>query len=184
MSVEYKGYTINVMHDDDPMNPRDNDNLGTMVCFHNRYKLGDDHNFEVEEAKILENSDKIIALPVYMYDHGGITINVHPFSCRWDSCKLGFIYVTKEKVRKEYDKKLISPELKRTVERVLKAEVEEYDFYLRGESYFYTVEKNGETIDECGGFTSEDDAETEAKDSADWHYAANKITSKEEENVC
>lgn len=38
-------YKLEIAHDTDPPNPRNGDNLGTMVCWHNRYKLGDDHNF-------------------------------------------------------------------------------------------------------------------------------------------
>lgn len=36
-----------VVYDDDPLNPRtDYDNFGTMVCWHSRYNLGNDHNYE------------------------------------------------------------------------------------------------------------------------------------------
>jgi len=39
---EYKGYTIKIESDEDPMNPRtDWDNACTMVCWHRRYHLGD-----------------------------------------------------------------------------------------------------------------------------------------------
>ena len=39
---EYKGYTIKIEEDSDPMHPRvDFDNAGTMVCWHSRYNLGD-----------------------------------------------------------------------------------------------------------------------------------------------
>ena len=40
---EYKGHTIVVEIDPDPMNPRvDFDNAGKMVCWHSRYNLGDE----------------------------------------------------------------------------------------------------------------------------------------------
>jgi len=43
--IEYRDYTIEVHTDDDPMNPRkDFDPLGTMVCWHSRYDLGDEHS--------------------------------------------------------------------------------------------------------------------------------------------
>ena len=42
---EYKGYTINIDYDEDPMNPRtDWDNAAVMVCWHRRYNLGDLQN--------------------------------------------------------------------------------------------------------------------------------------------
>lgn len=39
-------YVLFVVTDDTPQNPRkEQDNLGTMICFHNRYSLGDEHSF-------------------------------------------------------------------------------------------------------------------------------------------
>ena len=40
-SEERHGCTITIMPDADPPNPRDDDNLGTMVCWHRCYRLGD-----------------------------------------------------------------------------------------------------------------------------------------------
>lgn len=40
-------YLLQVMYDDDPMNPRtDYDNFGRMICWHSRYNLGDEHHFD------------------------------------------------------------------------------------------------------------------------------------------
>ncbi len=46
--IAYKApYLLQIMLDDEPMNPRtDWDNFGHMVCWHNRYNLGDEHSFE------------------------------------------------------------------------------------------------------------------------------------------
>ena len=44
--TEYKGLTIDVHQDPEPESPRDWCNLGTMVCDHRRYKLGDDNGRE------------------------------------------------------------------------------------------------------------------------------------------
>ena len=39
-------YKLKIEYDDMPLNPRtDNDNFGTMVCWHRRYDLGDKHSF-------------------------------------------------------------------------------------------------------------------------------------------
>lgn len=39
-------YTLIIEPDSDPLNPRvDYDNLGRMVCWHSRYRLGDEHSF-------------------------------------------------------------------------------------------------------------------------------------------
>lgn len=46
--VAYKApYLLQVMQDDEPLNPReDYDNFGKMVCWHRRYNLGDKHDYE------------------------------------------------------------------------------------------------------------------------------------------
>lgn len=46
--VAYKApYLLQVMHDDEPLNPREYyDNFGKMVCWHSRYNLGDKHDYE------------------------------------------------------------------------------------------------------------------------------------------
>lgn len=50
MVATQKPYTLFVIPDDDPMNPREEyDNFGTMVCFHRRYTLGDKHNYHSAE---------------------------------------------------------------------------------------------------------------------------------------
>ena len=38
-------YVLVIQPDDDPFNPREDDNFGKMVCFHRRYHLGDHHNY-------------------------------------------------------------------------------------------------------------------------------------------
>lgn len=122
-------------------NPRSWDNLGTMVCFHNRYDLGDKHDYdhrdyngwnEMENA-IIKNEDVCVILPLYLYDHSGITMNTSPFSCRWDSGQVGFIFVSKKRVREEYGVKRINKELIEKVTELLEGEVKTYDMYLTGE---------------------------------------------------
>lgn len=40
-------YVLVIQPDDDPLNPREDDNFGKMVCFHRRYHLGDHHNYDL-----------------------------------------------------------------------------------------------------------------------------------------
>lgn len=121
------------------LNPREDDNLGTMVCFHGRYALGDrGHGLTVEAAKMAEAKSEIdgtavLLLPLYLYDHSGITMSVKPFSCPFDSGKVGFIYATYNQIRKEYGVKRISKKVLEQARLRLIAEVEEYDRYLCGE---------------------------------------------------
>ena len=111
MDEEYKGFTITIEQDEYTEDPRKEwDHVGTMVCFHNRYDLGDKHNYsdpedalreilEIEwdyddDYEINELWDKLekvaYVLPLFLYDHSGITMNTGGFSCPWDSGQVGF----------------------------------------------------------------------------------------------
>ena len=88
-----------------------------------------------------------------MYDHSGITISTYPFNDCWDSGRIGYIYVSMDDIKKEYDTDKITPELKEIINRVLKGEVSEYDQYLTGDVYGYQLEdSSGEIIDSCWGY--------------------------------
>ena len=42
-----------------------------------------------------------VLLPLYLYEHGGMTMNTRGYSCSWDSGQVGFIYASKETFRNE-----------------------------------------------------------------------------------
>ena len=165
--------TIKIVQDSSPESPRTWDNLGTMAYKHSRYTLGEEQINEpiewLESMLNLENkciySDarlqelearfykEYIALPLYLYDHSGITIATTPFGCRWDSGKCGYIYITKKKVLKEYGGKIVTAKLRERVERYLKGEVETFDQWMRGDIYgFQVLNEDGEVQDSCYGF--------------------------------
>jgi hypothetical protein len=163
-SLEHKGLKIDIWHDQDPIDPREWDNMGKMVCFHSRYDLGDKHTFrdhEHFEEFLLEEKDNIFYLPIYLYDHGGITIKTSPFGCGWDSGKVGYIYISKRDAKHEG----IADPIK-----MLEHEVEQYDHYIMGNCYGFTIEDNeGEMLDSVGGFIGyEEVAIKEAKTNADY----------------
>lgn len=223
-------YTLFVITDDEPVNPREEwDNFGTMVCFHKRHTLGDEHHYNnaeeffqklvqdstpakdiisyvkdgnVEGLKLkydksehiwelnaysdyfkkwftaytisaplkgneIDMSEAILEqmqwqdlkalaekthciLPVYMYDHSGLTVNTTGFSCRWDSGLLGWIYTSHDKVKKEFGS--ITPETIQKAENLLNGEVKDYDNYLTGQCYGFRLYKKDEEIDSCWGF--------------------------------
>lgn len=154
-----KGLFAEIYHDDFSGNPRKEwDNLGFMTCFHGRYNLGDDHGFESpEELEEFLDSEEVISLPLYLYDHSGITMSTRPFSCPWDSGQVGHIYVTKEQVRIEYGWKRITKKRYREIEDRLRSEVKIYDQYLTGQVYGYVIfDRHGEELDSCWGFYEND----------------------------
>ena len=63
MVATMKPYTLFVVDDDMPLNPRtDYDNLGKMVCWHSRYNLGDEHDYD-EPRDFLQKKLFEIILP-------------------------------------------------------------------------------------------------------------------------
>jgi hypothetical protein len=79
--------------------------------------------------------ENVCILPVYMYDHSGITISTGPFSCPWDSGQVGIIYVTKQKYEVETQK----PFNFEDAEIILKGEINTLDQYLTGDIWGYTI---------------------------------------------
>ena len=162
--VQDNSVVLKVYYDNNAENPREWDNLSKMVCFHRRYSLGDEHNYREfdyhswEDLKraIEKDNDVAVILPLYMYDHSGITISTTPFSCPWDSGQIGWVYITKEDIRKEYNIKRVTKKYIEKATKILLAEVKIYDDYLRGETYGFVLEKDGEVLDSCWGFYGSD----------------------------
>jgi len=164
---ELEGFTLKIEQDDFLESSREWDNLGKMICFHKHYNLGDNHKIKHSDFNswdelysYLESEYQAeIILPLYLYDHSEITMNTIGFSCPWDSGQVGFIYMTKHN---RIENKLSIEQAK----ECLKAEVETYDKYLRGEVYFFQiVDENNLIVDSCGGFYGEQFAINEGESS-------------------
>jgi len=164
--------TLEIHSDDNPDSPRSWDNLGTMLCKYGRYDLGDKHSYELKYLRQIEanKEGKYIVLPLYLYDHSGITMRTTPFSCPWDSGQVGVIFVEKNKVREEYGWKVITAKRKEKILERLKGEVETYDQYLRGEVYGFRKLVDGEEVDSCWGFYGSDHRDSGLFENAGWKY--------------
>jgi hypothetical protein len=176
---KYKGFTIKVDTDPDPTDPREWDNLGTMICAHRRYILGDEQDRgsfdslkDMYNHLVNERGAKVI-LQLYLYDHSGLAMNTSGFSCRWDSGSVGFIYATREDIQKWYGVKNMTKKVLADAKRMLEIEVEEYDKYLKGDAYMYsTFNEDGEVTDSCCGFSEAEYALAEARSIADYYATA------------
>ena len=101
-------YLIEVHQDESPESPRSWDNLGTMICFHRRYDLGDKHDYNhveydswSEQRKDIEKTENTcVILPLYLYDHSGITISTSPFNCNWDTSRVGWVFIDEKQLNK------------------------------------------------------------------------------------
>jgi len=154
-TIEYKGHNIDICYDSCDFSPRENDNICVFHIAHKRYSFGDKNYNNYEDIKIAENEAKRngdIVLPLYMYDHSGITISLSPFSCPWDSGQVGFVQVPKKKMIEEFGKKVFTPALKKRALEIAEAEVSEMDSYCRGEVYGFNID-DGE--DSCWGFVGD-----------------------------
>jgi hypothetical protein len=166
----YKGYRIQVIQDLDASDPRkEYDHFGTMVCWHTRYDLGDEHEFADPQAfqEWLKDNPAVV-LPLNLYDHSGITMSTssgYPYNDRWDAGQVGWIYVTLEKVRKEYGKRAVTKRIREDATKALEKEVKTYDQYLRGDVYGYVIKK---VVDEDDP-DQDKDVDTDHLDSC-WGY--------------
>ena len=160
-STEGKKYLLRIEESWDAEDPRTWDNLGTMLCCNRRYRLGDcNSNEETEEALIelcrkygktdeeidemtfsdevrfLLNQENICSLPLWIYDHSGISMSTGAVD-QWDSSFVGLIYVEKENfiecVGYEPD------DWKAEATKILREEISTYDDYLQGNIYAYYI---------------------------------------------
>ena len=158
--LERDGYTVFVEQDDFSFSPRDWDNLGTVIAFHPHYDIGDVETSEGQDVtdhinEVLKNDPKAIVLPVLMYDHSGVwlsTTREYPFTCPWDTSHVGFIYVTRDTLRKEYGVKRVSKKLRNQATRMLRDEIKTYSQYTSGDVWHARIENlGGAFVDSCGG---------------------------------
>ena len=166
-TFELSGKTVKLYQEDHPESPRDWDNLGHIVCWHRRYNLGDEQVRPGEHPSFIEDFEQwlrkergaFIVLPIYIYDHGSITVTAryetyltYPDK-QWDAGQVGFVYITKEKILEEYGVEYVSKETVDKVTEYLSCEVDSYDQYLTGDVWGYVIEdEEGEMVDSCWGF--------------------------------
>ncbi|WP_422451910.1 hypothetical protein [Endozoicomonas sp. ALC066] len=94
---------------------------------------------------------------VYMYDHGGRTVNITGFDCRWDSGTAGIAFIPKATVVEEglyqAHEKMGEEQIEARGERFLEYHVELLDQWMKGEVYGWDVESEypdqDDTSDSC-----------------------------------
>lgn len=187
-TIDHAGLKIEIHIDEDACNPREDcEPFGTMVCFHRRHNLGDKHGYDMNdfgdwpsfEAQLHKDHDIALILPLYLYDHSGLRIKIGSFNgllpqghAEFDSGKVGYIFATKEQVRKEHNVKRITKATLAKVYEYLKGEVETYDQYISGQVYGYVIkDSEGEDLegmdDSCWGFYGEKYCIEQAKEAAE-----------------
>lgn len=143
---------------------------------------------EVKEPKL---NRPVEIMPLYLYDHSGITISTSSSSFQafdsvgWDWGLLGFIYLTHEKIKENWSN-IEDEDIPEKSAEVMQAEVEEYDQFLRGDIYGFILEKgtrcdqgdiHWETEDSCWGFYGYDHEASGLKDNLpkEYHYLLERL---------
>lgn len=110
--------------------------------------------------------EQYMILPLFLYDHSGLSMSTRSFHDPWDSGQVGFIYCDLDDARKnlqlpdaQWDTKLdgewaAGRTLRQCTEDVLRGEVEAYDQYLCGDVYGWVA---GD--DSCWGYFGSDHKE-------------------------
>jgi hypothetical protein len=161
--------------------PREYGNFATLTLHHNRYSLANEEltNGETINSKdydswqdmldyILKSEDIALIYPVYMQDHSSLSFNITPFRGMYeyfDSGQVGFIFASKDKLRKDYNCKNITKKILEKAKSILEVELETYQKYVNNEAYRFDLYANMgdynhrndfdstvEVIDSCGGF--------------------------------
>ena len=163
-------FVLQIKSDSDAINPREDadDNVLSdhLICWHKRYALGDQHNFDDSEEFLTDLAQTLhvmpsrkatdddptvkelmqalypvaCILPLWLYDHSGLSIScgsANPFSDPWDSGMLGYAYISKQDMIE--NRGADEANWREKAEELLKAITETYDQYLRNEVYGYIL---------------------------------------------
>lgn len=139
---------VGIFHDDDPVNPREFfDGESVMLCWTDRYHLGDDneslkqtyhrrnygYDWSAVEEAIVEGENPLAILPLYLFDHSGIRMRTGSFHDPWDSRQVGFIWFVRDKAH------YLTPEDGKSIEEIAKEDLERsvvaYSNYICGDTY-------------------------------------------------
>lgn len=151
--------------------PRDWSNLGYFITIDKNYKspdkyqelediireTGNEATSQEEHIEMIKNrienetDEKVLKIyPVCKYEHGGINYFLETRQ-GFDYSNCGF-YIITDKTQKELGTD------KKDWEKVINQELENYNKWVNGEVYRYTLyDNNGEIDDTCGGFYGLDD---------------------------
>lgn len=167
------GCRIEIHTDQFAENPRtDWEPLGTFWAWDRRGSTGDanpeispqDFNgWEEFDAALKARPGIRVALPVYRYSHGGSTYSTSPFSCPWDSGRVGVIFYEKGGEVDDWTDEQIT--------EALKCEIATFSAWANGDFCEYRVIGDDSTegfgfVSTCCGFASIADAKAEATQEA------------------
>ena len=161
-STDGRKFQLVIEQDEFSEDPREWENLGTMLCCNRNYQLGDcNSNKETleqlaelcrkygktdeeidemdfrEEIQFLLEQDDICGLPLYITDHSGLSMQTYRFDA-WDSSFVGLIFIDKQTFfdgtcRKD------DCDWKAEAKKRLESEIKTYSQFLEGDVQQYTL---------------------------------------------
>ncbi len=176
-------YSVNISYDKEPINPRDNPSYDKMLCWHNKYSLGDAHTvkdyravlvffmkqFDLNKGQmdfdarasnrpkdhIIAELNKHMAIePLYLYDGQYPEISTKKEKDGVQGEFIGYSFMTAEAIEKYYNSSL-SPETIKSANDVLKDNIDTYSHYISGDNYLLEISKDDEVVFVIKGFVGE-----------------------------
>ena len=176
-SFDHNHCRIDIYQDDegDWGNPREGDNLGIMYCEHRNYILGDMDSKYIPEIQFVKDARRELedrgydlsrlarylrvalgasyVLPLYLFDHSGLAMTTcaAEFAAwdaqSWDWGQVGIIFDSAR------TREMTGVRPSQVAEQLV-SEVTQYDAYLHGSVYGYSVTNiaTGIMVGGCGGF--------------------------------
>ena len=181
-----------LIYDQHATNPRECDNLGTILIAPNKahwvaspddvvdtsIPFGNNpcehwENLRREQLN-LKKSDIAIAYPITKHEHGEISLSLG-YKQGWDYTVSGFVYVTKETLRKEYDLRRITKSIILYAKNCLRDELDTLTAWLNGDCYGWQIKeyaltddgldwKEVDTLDACWGYFDKEQALDDMQD--------------------
>ena len=157
---------LEIIIDDSCESPREWDNLTVIVTIeNNRNAIGDFQvNSSEELRQMLEDKKAKYAIPLYMYEHSGISLKCfeekveYPYNDQWDAGCIGMVFTTEELLK---DTGLTHMTKNEVIDQ-MKAEIDTYSHWCSGECYGFRLSKVSDCdkcnqtveqeIDSCYGF--------------------------------
>ena len=129
------GLMFVVDYDPYPEDPRLEETLTEIVCWHRKYQMGDKRPEDPEDfLETVQKGDVVKRL--YLYDHGGLSLSTTPYDDQWDSMWIGFVRVRPDAM--ERGGLTMDEEV---VDRTIAIEIEELEKYVNGSCYMVDVHR-------------------------------------------
>jgi hypothetical protein len=164
---------VHIEQDEDPVSPREDDNIGTMFSLDPNHRFGDSNGefyragygvswCDIEKV-IIENEGPGFGFALHR--DGRVNVWIDPETSAEETGIAGVIYVSAEEAIYEFGNDLSAAEMFQRVKSCCEAEVAAYVQYLEGDVWGFIVEDEdtGEHLDSCWGFFGREYCEEEAQ---------------------